>query len=732
MSDDEDEKTTSLGTLSRFNGEDDEWDVWSTQFLSVLGTKKLTKVLHYTDPIPKDADDLKILTGDSDPVKADKKMKQKMRTANAEAFSVLIRAFDTSKTKGKLAFYLVKTTMDESSGYKYGHFQSAWEKLLDKYESKDIPDLTAEQTKYYDRKMALDEDPEDFILEMEIKRAKLTLLGDTSIADDTKFKRDLLSKLPNSPKEGVVGPYYHLKVDYEKQLKVAPAALKVDEMRKEMKRLFLQLYPDKAVAKGSSSGGETGLTASNGGGKQFKKKCFKCGEWGHPAKLCPNKKKKFGGSNGGGGGGGGGGGSHSTGGTSKRFQGKCHHCGKIGHRKSECYQLHGKPDSGNAASTYDVVLNTMDLSHCYLCNDSNSESDRCDSYVLASDAEESVDSEDSGILVDLDLDDAMFHNFEQFGAEDDDSRIISVAGSPPGQVPAKEDDNSLVDCTFTAMDVMDELLDSKALPVTTFTELDAHGDAVQSAVVGDALSLTGNVSADSGVSSIKWERPCDCEDEWKLIPECPSKVKFITTTETVETKPTDDNPFRMLLTGDEESTIEEEECVEPTVEWETLGDVAIGDTAGTVLCQFDLDDDDASFVTASDEESFYTTSDDEESEDDCPDLMPRDNSSSEGSLPGLLARQPSDSSVEESVPSLVPRPARSYYDDSSESSDDGSYFEDVFTEETIDEDTAQDGSTTEGVLEDYQYVPELYTNLFSIMKAIEKGWKLRNDGVMMC
>ena len=70
---------------------------------------------------------------------------------------------------------------------------------MDKYESKDLPDLTAEQTKYYDRKMALDEDPEDFILEMEIKREKLLLLKDTSMADDTKFKRDILSKLPNSP-----------------------------------------------------------------------------------------------------------------------------------------------------------------------------------------------------------------------------------------------------------------------------------------------------------------------------------------------------------------------------------------------------------------------------------------------------------------------------------------------------------------------------------------------------
>jgi hypothetical protein len=41
----------------------------------------------------------------------------------------------------------------------------------------------------------------------------------------------------------------------------------------------------------------------------------------------------------------------------------------------------------------------------------------------------------------------------------------------------------------------------------------------------------------------------------------------------------------------------------------------------------------------------------------------------------------------------------------------------------------EDGTTTDIILEDYKYVPDLWVNLFSIPKALGKGWNIGNKGV---
>jgi hypothetical protein len=42
-----------------------------------------------------------------------------------------------------------------------------------------------------------------------------------------------------------------------------------------------------------------------------------------------------------------------------------------------------------------------------------------------------------------------------------------------------------------------------------------------------------------------------------------------------------------------------------------------------------------------------------------------------------------------------------------------------------------DGTTINLVLEDYKYVPDLWVNLFSIRKALSKGWNIGNKGIML-
>ena len=44
---------------------------------------------------------------------------------------------------------------------------------------------------------------------------------------------------------------------------------------------------------------------------------------------------------------------------------------------------------------------------------------------------------------------------------------------------------------------------------------------------------------------------------------------------------------------------------------------------------------------------------------------------------------------------------------------------------------SKDGTTTNIVLEDYKYVPDLWVNLFAVTKCLRNGWKISNDGVTL-
>ena len=44
---------------------------------------------------------------------------------------------------------------------------------------------------------------------------------------------------------------------------------------------------------------------------------------------------------------------------------------------------------------------------------------------------------------------------------------------------------------------------------------------------------------------------------------------------------------------------------------------------------------------------------------------------------------------------------------------------------------SKDGTTTNIVLEDYKYVPDLWVNLFAVTKSLRNGWKISNDGVTL-
>ena len=368
MSESDDERDSSYKTtkIPKFSGEEDDWDIWMTQFIAILGNKGLARLLTYEGEIPTDDETFTAVTGDSEDTKRTKKQRKKLRDANSNAFSLLIQAFDTSNPKGRTAFYNVKSAMSPITGYRYGHFKNAWDELLNTYESTETPVLQDEVTKYYKSEMEDDEDPEEFIIKMCIMREKLHNLGWT-IPED-RFMRDLIAKLPRSKVDGNLSQYEMKGDELLKRIEDPGDFLTVRDMKRVLKLLYTRLFRDRLARNSSEGRDEKALTSFQG---QFKKKCFKCGDWGHPAKFCPNKEQSTTGSASRD--------SKLSRGGEKKEDRKCHHCGKVGHIKANCWSLHGGPKSNGRSSaagsrgsgnrgnretanlTYEVVLQATDV-----------------------------------------------------------------------------------------------------------------------------------------------------------------------------------------------------------------------------------------------------------------------------------------------------------------------------------------------------------------------------------
>ena len=118
----------------RFSGKTEDWPYWEEKFLSRARRKGYKSVLLGKDKVVTDADAQAL-----DLTKPDDKAKSEIRKSNELAFEEMILAIDTSMSKGRVAFKLVKGC--KSSDYQDGNAAAAWKKLQDKYVPKSAPSL---------------------------------------------------------------------------------------------------------------------------------------------------------------------------------------------------------------------------------------------------------------------------------------------------------------------------------------------------------------------------------------------------------------------------------------------------------------------------------------------------------------------------------------------------------------------------------------------------------------
>ena len=242
---------------------------------------------------------------------------------------------------------------------------------MEEFEEVEAESLVDLKQDYYRSEMAENDKPSRFIVEMERKRNKLEKLGfDIKEAD---FLTDILGALPKGRDSETVGPYQMRKRLIEKDIEDNPSSYGLNDMKKDLKKVYVDLKKRQGVSGDKTAEGEQGFY---GGGKPVKGRCYNCGQVGHTGAKCTEKKKKkwnggkkgFQKKNGG----------NGQQNDKKRFNGKCHHCHKVGHKKADCWQLNGRPgEQGNVGKdaskdnpkNYEVTFTVWtDANFCHNCN----------------------------------------------------------------------------------------------------------------------------------------------------------------------------------------------------------------------------------------------------------------------------------------------------------------------------------------------------------------------------
>ena len=158
-------KSDSVETSIRvvlFSGDKRDWITWEEKYLARASRKGFKKLLTQdTIVIPKSTVDESALSDEQ----------KEMKALNEKAYSDLILSMDDSKTSGRVAFNLVKST--KSKEYEDGHARLAWGKLQGKYAPKTAPTMTKLSEMYQCARLREGKDPAVYITYLEDLRNRL-------------------------------------------------------------------------------------------------------------------------------------------------------------------------------------------------------------------------------------------------------------------------------------------------------------------------------------------------------------------------------------------------------------------------------------------------------------------------------------------------------------------------------------------------------------------------------
>ena len=257
----------------KFDNTKEKWHEFALKFRVIADTRDYRGIIDGSVAPPDEMAVITITAEDTGAVLKEKKVKLKARKANKIGYRDLVMS-----TVG-ISFTIVEN--DVSEELPSGDLKKAWEKLERRWNPKTREDKVEVYTKFLNYKLEnTRQRPVDWIAFLEKKQSEL--MNTDHIMSDETFSTHFLNSLPQTVYEGAILVIKD---------KLRRSILEITEME--------QILEDKFQAMKQAKGWEEEeddyalfVSPSNKKGpkKAFKGRCGYCGEFGHKAADCPNKK----------------------------------------------------------------------------------------------------------------------------------------------------------------------------------------------------------------------------------------------------------------------------------------------------------------------------------------------------------------------------------------------------------------------------------------------------------
>jgi hypothetical protein len=258
---------TNIKTIV-FSGKQEDWIAWKIKFLAKAERMGFIDLMTGEDKrsIPKSNAVLDPKT-DADKIK--------IKELNRIGFSELVMSMETDKKNSAGFNVLMLINNSITDEYKRGNVQTAWNAILQRYEPDSAATLTKLTNQFFSFKLKQGADPEMYITNLETMRLRMAILKSTMT--DEQFMTQILNNLT---KDYATQGYF-----LEKRLNDKVNPLKIHEIRTE-----LALQYERLGGKKSSDDNEVTQDQALYAGRNFKGQCRKCGQRGHKAAACPQRR----------------------------------------------------------------------------------------------------------------------------------------------------------------------------------------------------------------------------------------------------------------------------------------------------------------------------------------------------------------------------------------------------------------------------------------------------------
>ena len=259
----------------KFNNTKENWHEFALKFRVIADSRGYYGVIDRSMSPTDKQEKITVTTEDKGDVLNAKKAKLEARAANKMGYRDLVMS-----TEG-ISLNIVENAISEE--LTKGDLEKAWERLERRWNLKTREDKVEVYKKFLNYKIEnTRQRPMDWITFMEKKRAELMNTG--HIMDDEMFITHLLNSLPQTEYEGAI-------------LVIKDKLRKGSVEIPEIEQVLEDKYQAMKHAKGwEEEEDDYALFASpsnkKGTKKAFKGHCGYCGEFGHKAADCPNKKSK--------------------------------------------------------------------------------------------------------------------------------------------------------------------------------------------------------------------------------------------------------------------------------------------------------------------------------------------------------------------------------------------------------------------------------------------------------